>query len=245
MSSAFKLSVCPHDTAKNLFGWFALNTHLQHHLGAGIHFEPQDNFLAERKAVIEGDYHVVYANPYSVLCFARDKGFVPVARPAGVTDETLVVTRAGATVPPAPRIASATDRLIIHNLGLQVLGPLGIDASQAQFSFVGNHLNAAKAVLQGNADLGFVFNETWSGMNESTRAQLQVLDQSRDGLAFHCFMVAPAWGDKREAIQRILCNMHNDPSGQRALADLKFERFEPVGEEILAPLAKLAGAAQC
>ena len=45
MVSQYKLSVCPHDTAKNLLGWFTLNTYLQRKLGTGIHFEPQDNFL--------------------------------------------------------------------------------------------------------------------------------------------------------------------------------------------------------
>ena len=154
MVSQYKLSVCPHDTAKNLLGWFTLNTYLQRKLGTGIHFEPQDNFLIERKAVLEQEHHVVvYANPYSALCFARDKGFVPVARPVNVVDETIVVARAGAEVPAAPRIASATDKLIIHNLGLKVLERVGIDSGASEFKFVGNHLNAAKAVLQGEADL--------------------------------------------------------------------------------------------
>ena len=108
MASPFKLSVCPHDTAKNLLGWFTLNTYVQRNLGIGIHFEPQDNFLVERQEVLDNSFHLVYANPYSALCFAREKGFVPVARPSGVNDETLVVARAGAVVPDAPRIASAT-----------------------------------------------------------------------------------------------------------------------------------------
>ena len=95
MVTSFKLSVCPHDTAKNLLGWFTLNTYLQRKLGAGIHFEPQDSFLVERQAVLDDSFQVVYANPYSALVFARGRGFVPVARPAGVKDETLVVARAG------------------------------------------------------------------------------------------------------------------------------------------------------
>lgn len=240
MVSPFQLSVCPHDTAKNLLGWFTLNTYLQRKLGTGIHFSPQDNFLVERQAVLEKSFHVVYANPYSALCFARERGFVPVARPAGVVDETVLVAKAGAEpVWEAPRIASATDKLIIHNLGLDVLRSLDIDAARASFKFVGNHLNAAKAVLQDEADLGFVFNETWNGLAPATRGQLQVLGQSSGGRAFHCFMVSPEWADKREAIQRILCEMHVDPSGLRVLEDLRFKRFEPVGEEVLAPLAGL------
>ena len=241
MASEFKLSVCPHDTAKNLLGWFTLNTYLQRNLGIGIHFEPQDNFLVERQAVLENSFHVVYANPFSALCYARDKGFVPVARPVNVVDETIVVARAGAEVPAAPRIASATDKLIIHDLGLKVLDALDIDVRQADFHFVGNHLNAAKAVMDGSADLGIVFNETWNSLNASTRGQLEVVGESHDGLAFHCFMVSPDWADKREAIQHILCAMHEDPAGLRVLDDLRFTRFEAVGEEILTPLAALLG----
>ena len=237
MVSQYKLSVCPHDTAKNLLGWFTLNTYLQRKLGTGIHFDPQDNFLVERRTVLEQPHHVVvYANPYSALCFSR---------PHTVVDETIVVARAGAEVPAAPRIASATDKLIIHNLGLQVLERLGIDAAAAEFKYVGNHLNAAKAVLQGEADLGFVFNETWAGMNATTRSELQVIGESHDGHAFHCFMVAPEWADKREAIQQILCGMHLDPSGQKVLDDLKFKGFEPIGDEIIPVLQSLAANCDC
>ena len=128
----------------------------------------------------------------------------------------------GAVVPDAPRIASATDKLIIHKLGLQVMRRENLNVADATFQFVGNHLNAAKAVLQGEADLGFVFNETWNGMNASTKSELQIVGESRDGTAFHCFMVAPEWADKREAIQGILCAMHQDPAGLRVLDDLHF-----------------------
>lgn len=241
MPSPFKLSVCPHDTAKNLLGWFTLNTYLQRKLGIGIHFDPHDSFLDERQAVLDRPHHVVYANPYSVLCFARERGFVPVARPAGIVDEAVVVARPGVPCPVSPRVASATDKLIIHELGLRVLEGLGIDPRQAEFHFAGNHLNAAKAVIEGHADLGIVFNETWSGLAATTRSQLEVLGESHDGLAFHCFMVSPEWADKREAIQGILCAMHEDPAGLRVLDDLRVTRFDAVGEEILMPLAALLG----
>ena len=74
-----------------------------------------------------------------------------------------------------------------------------------------------------------------------SRGELQVIGESHDGHAFHCFMVAPEWADKREAIQQILCGMHLDPSGQKVLDDLKFKGFEPIGDEIIPVLAKLTG----
>jgi len=238
MVSPNKLSVCPHDTAKNLLGWFTLNTYLQRMLEFTMHFEPQDNFLVERQHVLDVEHHVVYANPYSAVVFARDRGFVALARPRGVFDETVLVKKAGTSLPAQPRIASATDKLVIHNLGLTLLPGLGIDAATATFSFVGNHMNAAKAVLRGDADLAFVFNETWSGMNASTRAEFEVLAETRDGAAFHCFMVAPAWADKAEAIRAVLVGMQDDPAGKRILDDLRFSGFDAVTE------ADMAGAAR-
>lgn len=242
MTSPFKLSVCPHDTAKNLLGWYTLNTYIQRHLGEGIHFEPQDNFLDERRAVLEQDFHLVYANPYSALRFAQEKGFVPIARPSGVHDETIVVARAGMDLPDRLTVASATDQLIIHELGVRVLRRLGIGAERITFEFVGNHLNAVKAVLHGEADVGFVFNETWAGISDSVRDELQILGESRDGNAFHCFMVAPQWADKIATLQHILCSMHRDAAGLRVLEDLKFKRFEEVSAGILAPLTQLLAA---
>lgn len=239
MASQFRLSVCPHDTAKNLLGWFTLNTYLQRQLGVAISFAAEDNFLAERQKVLEQDFHIVYANPASALCFAREKGFVPVARPVGLFDEALVVAPAGGATAQAPRIASATDQLIVHTLGLRILKSIGIDAGQADFVFTGNHLGAMKAVLQGEADLGFVYNETWSGVSEHTRAGLRVLGESKDGQAFHCFMVSPAWADKRAAAQSVLCAMHLDPAGQRVLKDLQFTALEPVNEAAIERLGEL------
>ncbi len=128
MASPFKLSVCPHDTAKNLLGWFTLNTYLQRNLGTGIHFEPQDNFLVERQAVLDKPFHVVYANPYSALCFARDKGFVPVARPAGVVDETVVVRKAGAAPVVDDRTFMPRRRRSAHSCGQVINGRPGLGA---------------------------------------------------------------------------------------------------------------------
>lgn len=239
MASEFKLSVCPHDTAKNLVGWYTLNTYMQRRLDVGISFQPDENFLVERQKVLDSDFHIVFANPFSAVCFARQKGFVPVARVVGSFDETVVIAKPGTGVPDSPRIASATDKLIIHGLGLHVLETLGIDAGKATFSFVGNHLAAAKAVLQGEADLGFVYNETWASMAQSTRTSLQVLGESTGGLAFHCFMVSSGWADKREAVQNLLCKMHEDPAGQAILKDLSFPALEPVGAEALEALNKM------
>lgn len=240
--AGFRLSVCPHDTAKNSVGWFFLNTYLQRRLGCGIHFEPKDNFVKERSDVLEGGYHVVYANPFSAGVFGQQLGFIPVARPVGIFDETVLVRKANATLSTdrPVRIASATDKLIIHGLGLSLLPALGLDAARCEFEFVGTHVKAAQAVMQDKADLGFVYNETWNGLGHMTRDALTVVSETQSQQAYHCFCVSPEWADKREQLQSILCSMKSDPKGQQILDDLNFSAgFEAISASDLNSVLKL------
>lgn len=241
MKTIYQLSVCPHDTAKNLAGWYLLNTYLQRNLGCDIHFNLQDNFIVERQTVLTGGYHLVYANPYSALEFAAKLGFTPVARPVGVFDETLLVIRKG-TKPlemASPKISTATKGLIVHALGCMELRKLGKDPDVCEFIIAGNHMKAAQAVIKGEADIGFVFNETWNGMNAVSRESLEVIGESSEGSAFHCFCISPEWADKRPRLVEILTGMQQDPSGKRVLEDLKFKGFEPVPQDTIALLEKI------
>lgn len=241
MAALFRFSVCPHDTAKNLAGWFLLNTYLQRKLGLGMHFEPADNFIAEREAVLAGGADFVYANPFSAFQYHRQRGFIPVARPVALSDETLLLARAGEALDPSQglTIASATDELIVHFLGLTIVDELGWPLSRMRYEYVGNHLKAAQAVLNGKVDAAFVFNETWNGMAASTRASLQVLGETKRQMACHCFCVGPSLRDRLTDIQTILFEMHNDPSGRRILEDLRFSGFAPIEDDAMDRLATL------
>jgi len=245
MAASFRFSVCPHDTAKNLAGWFLLNTYLQRKLGFGMHFEPADNFNVEREAVLAGGADFVYANPFSAFQYHRQRGFVPVAKPVALCDETLLVARAGEAPDPSQglTIASATDKLIVHFLGLTILDELGWPPERMRYEYVGNHLKAAQAVITGKADAGFVFNETWQGMAATSRASLQVLGETRRRLACHCFCVGPALQDRVSDIQAILFDMHRDPAGKRVLDDLRFSGFEPIEADSMARLGALVAEA--
>ncbi|MEY4749083.1 MAG: hypothetical protein RIQ60_1297 [Pseudomonadota bacterium] len=237
-----QLSVCPHDTARNLFGWYVLNTYLQRKLGEAIHFEPAANLLAERQAVLEGDFDLVYANPYSALLYMDRRGFVPVARVKDHSDEVVVVRARTAAVPDATarvRIASATDKLIVHLLGQALLPDLQIDPAQVDPVYTGTHPQAAQAVLKGEADYGYVFEETWRGMAASTRERLEVVAQSRDGTAFHCFCIGPAWAQRGDVVRSVLLDMNTDPKGRAILADLGFGELQAIGPQDLQPAGQL------
>jgi phosphonate transport system substrate-binding protein len=241
MSTRYQLSVCPHDTAKNLAGWFLLNTYLQRKLGLAMRFDPCDNFNVEREQVLAGGYDLVYANPFSALKYQQKLGFVPVARPAGVFDETMLVARRGAGLPATRplKVASATDKLIVHFLGLTLLNQLQVPLADCSFQMAGNHLKAAQAVLAGQADVGFVFNETWHGLSASTRDALEIVAATESQSASHCFCVGPALVGRLDEVRAVLCGMDADPAGRKILEDLRFSRFEPMDRAALDLLTNL------
>ncbi len=241
MPPKYRLSVCPHDTAKNLAGWFLLNTYLQRRLGITMRFEPSENFNAEREQVLAGGYHLVYANPFSALKYVQERGFVPVARPVGVFDETLLVARRGEGLPATRplRVASATDKLIVHFLGLTLLHDLQVPIDACAFQMAGNHLKAAQAVLEGHADVGFVFNETWHGLSPARRDALEVLAATERQMASHGFCVGPELADRIDDVRTVLCGMRDDPAGAAILDDLHFRGFEPMDAAALTQLAGL------
>jgi phosphonate transport system substrate-binding protein len=235
------MSVCPHDTAKNLAGWFLLNTYLQRQLGIAMQFEPADNFNIERDQVLAGGVHLVYANPYSALQFHRERGFIALARPIGLFDEALLVAPIDRPLPAQGplKIASATEKLIVHFLGLTLLDQLQIPLSRTSFEFVGNHLKAVQVVLSGQADAGFVFNETWQGLGARTRDGLQVLAQSVSQQASHCCCCSPELAERADEIRAVLCGMRTDPAGALILDDLRFQGFEAIDASAMVELETL------
>jgi phosphonate transport system substrate-binding protein len=241
MSTRYRLSVSPHDTARNLAGWFLLNTYLQRKLGVAMRFEPSDNFHAEQEQVMAGGFHLAYANPFSALKYVHERGFVPVARPVGVYDETLLVARHGTGLPAQRplRVASASDQLLVHVLGMTLLAQHQVGPDHCRIQFTGNHLRAVQAVLDGRADVGFVYNETWHGLSASTREALEIVSATARQVASHCFCVAPELADRLDEVRDVLCGMGTDPSGRKILDDLRISGFEAMEADALDNLATL------
>jgi len=238
----FRLSVCPHDTAKNVAGWFFFNTYLQRNLGVDIHFEPRDGFLEERELVLKGGYQIVYANPYSAAVFKTLLGYLPVAKPRGIFDETFLVGKEdqnGLEQRPL-LIASATDKVIVHAQGISLLEKLGVPLSDCEFQYTGTHIKSVQALIQDKTDLCFVFNETWNGLSKSTSQGLKVIAETSSQQAYHCLCILPVWNEKSEKIQQLLCTMQNNDQGKRVLDELKFSQgFEPIDPSGLDEMIKL------
>lgn len=242
------LSVCPHDTAKNLPGWFFMNTYLQHHADMHIHLELYDDFATQRQAVLDGSIQLTYANPYDAAIFARELGFVPLARRCNSSDEVYIVTSADSaltslsdTSGASLRLASATDKTAVHNLAVGLLKEAGANRDDFELDLKGNYIAVIKAVTKGEADLGIVFSETFDGLSGIAKEQLKVLGSSHEGKTFHLFCASPDLGEKIADLAAVLTSMHNQEDGRKCLKDLGFDGFEAIDAAAFEDLVEACG----
>jgi phosphonate transport system substrate-binding protein len=241
MQAEFQLSVCPHDTAEHVADWFQFNTYLQRRLNCTIHFEPRDSFILEQTAVLSGGFHITYANPLSACTYIKELGFIPVARPVNLYDETVLVGRRGCGIPEKRplTVRSASGELINHALGLSLLDRLKVPHGDCRFDYVDTHLKSLHGILKGEADLAFVFNDTWNNISAGARKELEAIAQTDDQIAFHCVLIAPEWAHRKEEIQDLLVNMKTDSKGKLILVSLDLEGFEPLTEDAMDTLQTL------
>ena len=117
--------------------------------------------LAEYDVLLAGDTcDVVFANPVDALTLARDRGFIPFARPTRVLDEMLISCASTSSVRtimdlrPRCRVALVADRCV-EMVGMRLLEPANLPSSGPELLFCDSSAAVANLVVDGAADIGF------------------------------------------------------------------------------------------
>ena len=167
----------------------------------------------------------VYANPFSALCYARDRASVPVARPAEGE-----MTRPSWS-PGRCRARRAAHRQRHRQARHPRPGPAGAAPRRPRRGLGGFPLSATTSTLPRRCCRTRLIwascsARRWSGMSALTRDQLQVVGESATAPP----STASWWRrrpDKREAIQRIPAPCTQDPAGIQVLDDLPARFWNP------------------
>ncbi|MEW6445592.1 MAG: phosphate/phosphite/phosphonate ABC transporter substrate-binding protein, partial [Pseudomonadota bacterium] len=206
LSHTYQLTVSPDFTPDHLSGWYIFNTWLQRNLGLHIHLEMYDNFEAQREAIREDRVDLIYANPFDASMLVREKGFRAIARPLGIADECLIAVPIDSPaqhiedLAPGTRIAS-TDDPDINLVGMIMLEPADLNSENVQTVVRDGYVLVAKALLKGEADVGFFLKEAWDGLSNMVRKQLRPLVVSQISDIQHAFLIGPRLLDSEEDIQ--------------------------------------------
>lgn len=226
-------TVSPDFSPDHLSGWYIFNTWLQRQTGEAIHLEMFNNFDSQHQFIKEDKIDLIYANPYDAAMLVRDKGFLAVAKPAGISDEAIIAVSADSNVsdvadlPEEARVAY-TDDPDVRLMGMIMLEPGDLDADNINTVPTDSYAIVAKHLLRDEADVGIFLAEAYDDLSNMIRSQLKILVRSQISVIHHSLMIGPKLQHKREEITQLLTSMQKDEKSATVLKNLGFDAWQPV-----------------
>jgi len=220
-------TVSPDFTPDHLSGWYIFNTWLQKQTDLAIHLEMYNDFHSQRDAIQSDKIDLIYANPFDAAMLVREKGFQPLVKALGESDEAIIAVNAENDVedvvhlPEGLKVAYTEDP-DVHMMGMIMLEPGDFDASNINPVLSDTYVLVAKHLLKGEADAGIFLAEAYDDLSKMIKSQLRILVRSQISVIHHSLMIGPNLLDKKDQIQEVLVSMTNDEKGKGVLTSLGF-----------------------
>ncbi|MEF3077154.1 phosphate/phosphite/phosphonate ABC transporter substrate-binding protein [Methylobacter sp. Wu1] len=229
-------TVSPDFPPDHISGWYIFNTWLQKQSGEAIHLEMYDSFPKQREAISQDKIDLIYANPFDAAMLVREKGFLPLVRPAGKSDEAIIAINAQNTVDDVAHLSpnirvAVTEDPDVHLMGMIMLEAGDLDEGNIETMVCDSYVLIAKQLLRGNADVGIFLAEAYDNLSNIIKSQLKVLVRSQISVVHHSLMIGPKLAEKRDFLQKLLVDMNNDEKGRGVLESLGFDAWMPVDDE--------------
>lgn len=233
---SFMFTVSPDFSPDHISGWYIFNTWLQKQTGEGIHLEMYDNFDNQRQAIKNDQIDLIYANPYDAAMLVREKGFQPLVKAQGVSDEAIIAVNADNKVEDVAHLSSGvkvafTDDPDVKMMGMIMLEPGDLDASNITPIISDSYIVVAKHLLKGEADVGIFLAEAYDDLSSVIKKQLRILVHSQISVIHHSLMIGPKLLHRKGEILETLVNMSGDEKGKGVLQSLGFEAWNKVEDE--------------
>ena len=240
----YNFTVSPDFNPSYLSGWFIFNTWLQRQTGEAFHLDLYDDFDLQRQAIAEDKFDLIYANPYDAAVLVREKGFVPVACPAGKSDEAMVIVAADNEINEIEGLSagvriSATKDPDVNMMCMIMLEPADLSRDNTVTKHCDSYVLVAKDLIRGQADVGFFLQETYDKLSRMVKMQLKPLVRSQIQVINHVLLLGPALQHRQLELQQALLDMTATPAGQSLLESLSFTawaRVEPEDTEFMIDL---------
>ena len=233
---SFMFTVSPDFAPDRLSGWYIFNTWLQKQTGEAIHLEMYNHYHDLHEAIAADKIDLIYANPFDAAMLVREKGFLPLVRASGESDEAIIAVHAESSINDVAELqanirVAFTDDPDVRLMGMIMLEPADLDASNIQPLLAENHVLVAKHLLKGEADVGIILAEAYDNLSSVIKKQLRILVRSQISVIYHSLMIGPRLQHRRDDIQQILAAMAQDEKGSGVLVSLGFSAWERIDDE--------------
>lgn len=232
----YMFTVSPDFSPDHLPGWYIFNTWLQKRSGEAVHLEMYNSFQAQRDVIQRDQIDLIYANPFDAAMLVREKGFLPLVKASGVSDEAIIAVNASSTIEdithlsPGIRVA-VTEDPDVHMMGMIMLEAGDLNAGNIQTSIYDTYILVAKQLLKGNADIGIFLAEAFDDLSNMTKNQLRILVRSQISVIHHSLMIGPKLTTRRDEFQDLLVAMNTDEKGKGILKSMGFDAWVKVDDE--------------
>jgi phosphonate transport system substrate-binding protein len=233
---SYLFTVSPDFTPDHLSGWYIFNTWLQRQSGEAIHLEMYNNFQTQRNVIQRDQIDLIYANPFDAAMLVREKGFLPLVKAAGVSDEAIIAVKADNAVADVAHLSpgitvAVTEDPDVTMMGMIMLEAGDLDAGNIHINVYDTYVLVAKHLLKGDADVGIFLAEAYDDLSNMIKKQLRVLVLSQISVIHHSLMIGPKLADRRDEIQDLLVTMNHDEKGKAILKSLGFDAWVKVEDE--------------
>ncbi len=232
----YNFSVSPSIMPSSLSGWHLLNTFMQKSLDLPIHFEMYPSFESQREAILSDNIDIIYANPFDASLLAREKGFLPVARPFQQHDEAIIAVSNDSGIhqiedlQPGCKISS-TNAPHVKMIGMIMLEPANLSLENIKYSNENTYVVVAKKLLRKETDAGIFLAESFDKFSRFISQQLTSLVRSDIQLVRHGLMISPKLIEYKKPLTDILLNINQYPLGASILENLEIESWENFSDE--------------
>lgn len=219
------LAISPDVNVRNIADWFIFNTKIQRITGQPLHATSYDDFADLRAAFTDGRADLVFANAANTADLVRDRGYVPLATPAGISNEVAVVVaedselREVADLPGQVTVAG-TDAPDVERICRILLEPANLGPSAVELSLKPNPVLVAKAVLTGQAIVGFLPKAAYDELSSVIQRQLRLLVSSKIYVVRHSLLLSPALAHLKDVLWEGLAAMSESEHDRELLAAL-------------------------
>lgn len=192
-----QFAISPDVNARNITDWFIFNTKIQRMTDEAFHATTYDDFADLHRAFTEGRVDLVFANAADTAMLVRDRGFLPVAAPAQVSNEATVVVSGESSIHTLDDFGdrltvAATDAPDVERICRILLEPADLGPDTIQLTLKPNPVMVAKALLNGDVEAGFLPREAFEDLSHVIQDQLRQVISSQIYVVRHCLLAAPA-----------------------------------------------------
>jgi|SRR5699024_5792752 len=229
-------TVSPDFPPNHIAGWFIFNTWLQNTLNERVRLELHDSFTQQQEAIQADQVDMIYANPADAALLVREKGFIGVARPANHADEAVIVVADTSPIQAVEDLdanikVALTAQPDVNTMGMIMLEPADVSPSTVTKLERDTYVLVAKALMDGDADVGFFLKDAYENLSSIVKSKLRVLVTSDIQVVRHGLMLGPRMQQHKAALLEALLAMNSTDNGKDILNNLGFEAWEEFHSE--------------